>query len=72
MQVAGGTNESVLQPAWTNKGGLIFISDRSGWWNLYEESSPDSVKPLYPQDAEFSEPAWMFGYHSYTVLQDGR
>ena len=27
--------ESVLQPLWSPDGGLHFVSDRSGWWNLY-------------------------------------
>ena len=33
--VAGGAGESVLQPEWSPDGMLHFISDRSGWWNLY-------------------------------------
>ena len=33
--VAGGPAESVLQPEWSPGGELYFISDRSGWWNLY-------------------------------------
>ena len=33
--VAGGPEESVLQPLWSPDGRLHFVSDRSGWWNLY-------------------------------------
>ena len=33
--VAGGADESVLQPEWSPDGVLYFISDRSGWWNHY-------------------------------------
>ena len=33
--VAGGADESVFQPRWHDDGSLWFISDRSGWWNLY-------------------------------------
>jgi len=33
--VAGGTQESILQPLWSPTGELWFASDRSGWWNLY-------------------------------------
>src|SRR5581483_10676932 len=33
--VAGGERESVAQPRWSPDGVLHFISDRSGWWNLY-------------------------------------
>ena len=35
VMVAGGPQESVLQPEWSPDGVLHFISDRSGWWNLY-------------------------------------
>ena len=33
--VAGGAAESVLEPQWAADGTLYFISDRSGFWNLY-------------------------------------
>lgn len=33
--LAGGETESVVQPRWTPGGDLLFVSDRSGWWNLY-------------------------------------
>ena len=34
-RVAGGEEESIFQPAWSPAGVLYFVSDRSGWWNLY-------------------------------------
>jgi hypothetical protein len=33
--VAGGKDTSVQQPQWGPDGALNFISDASGWWNLY-------------------------------------
>jgi hypothetical protein len=33
--IAGGVNESVFQPEWSPDGVLYFVSDRTGWWNLY-------------------------------------
>ena len=33
--VAGGADESICQPEWSPGGVLHFVSDRSGWWNLY-------------------------------------
>ena len=33
--IAGGNGESVLEPEWDSDGTLYFISDRSGFWNLY-------------------------------------
>ncbi|MGH3579671.1 MAG: S9 family peptidase, partial [Mycobacterium sp.] len=35
LRIAGGEGESVLQPTWGPSGELWFVSDRSGWWNLY-------------------------------------
>lgn len=62
----------MLQPTWTLEGHLIFVSDRSGWWNLYLETALGQVKPLFPQDAEFAGPAWALGSRSYALLPDGR
>ena len=72
--VAGGDNESVLQPQWQQDGSLTFISDRTGWWNLYRWS-PDTwtVEPLTNLgDAEIGEPQWVFGADRYAILSDGR
>src|SRR5262249_52985278 len=33
--VAGGPEESVLDPQWDAEGRLHHLSDRTGWWNLY-------------------------------------
>ena len=35
VHVAGGAAESVLQPKWAPDGSLLYVSDRSDWWNLY-------------------------------------
>lgn len=33
--VAGGSNESVLEPQWGDDGALYFMSDRNDFWNLF-------------------------------------
>src|SRR5205823_8522 len=33
--IAGGVDESIFQPEWSPDGVLYFVSDRTGWWNLY-------------------------------------
>lgn len=77
-RVAGGPGESVCQPAWSPGGGLVFISDRSGWWNLYRispglaGSGPADVEALAPAAAEFTIPQWWLGLSSYAFLPDGR
>jgi dipeptidyl aminopeptidase/acylaminoacyl peptidase len=63
-QVAGGAGESIFQPAWSPDGALYFISDRSGWWNLYRWQD-GQVQPLHPMDADFGVPQWLFSLSTY-------
>ncbi len=60
-RVAGGPNESVTQPRWSPDGVLHFVSDRWGWWNLFDEQG----RSLYSTAAEFASPDWVFGNQSY-------
>jgi dipeptidyl aminopeptidase/acylaminoacyl peptidase len=62
--VAGGVDESIFQPEWSPDGILHFVSDRSGWWNLYRWSA-GSVEPLCQMAAEFGLPQWVFGMSTY-------
>lgn len=66
-KVAGGPDESISQPRWSPEGRLHWVSDRTGWWNLYRDG-----EPLAPMEAEFSGPDWVFGQSTYTFLPDGR
>jgi dipeptidyl aminopeptidase/acylaminoacyl peptidase len=68
--VAGGAGESVLQPEWSPDGVLYFISDRSGWWNLYRLA--DDVRALCPREADFAQAPWMFGMSSYAFAGPNR
>ena len=38
-KIAGGPDESVVQPEFGPDGRLMFCSDRSGWWNLWRETA---------------------------------
>ncbi|HSX25689.1 MAG TPA: prolyl oligopeptidase family serine peptidase [Chlamydiales bacterium] len=68
-KVAGQKNESVCQPKWGPDGSLYFISDRSGWWNLYRERK-GKVEALHPMEAEFAYPQWVFGQAGYGFWGD--
>lgn len=65
--VAGGHDESIFQPEWSPDGrAVIFVSDRSGWWNLYRlDLANRAVQPLAPMAAEFGQPQWVFGMSTY-------
>ena len=69
--IAGGENESIFQPEWSPDGTLVFVSDRTGWWNLYR-SRDGSVEPLCPMEAEFGLPQWAFGMRTYGFASPSR
>lgn len=68
---AGGPEESIAQPEWSPDGVLHLVSDRTGWWNLYRLLDGPALDPLAPMDAEFADPAWLFGRSSYGFGPDG-
>ena len=68
---AGGIDESVAQPEWSPDGILHFVSDRTGWWNIYRLAPGPRLEPLSPVEAEFADPAWQFDRSSYGFLADG-
>lgn len=68
-RVAGGVAESIFQPQWSPDGILHFVSDRTGWWNLYRlDPGTGAVRPLCPREAEFGVPQWVFGQSTYAFL----
>ena len=62
--VAGGRGESIFQPQWSPDGTLFFVSDRTGWWNLYRRRE-NEIKPVVRMEAEFGMPQWLFGMSTY-------
>lgn len=68
--VAGGPQESICQPEWSPDGLLHFVSDRSGWWNLYRLQN-HVVQPLAQRAAEFATPHWSFGASMYGFRSAG-
>jgi len=75
-RVAGGSEESVMSPAWDHDDRLWFISDRSDWWNLFhfQLGGPPSGDPIpvAPSSIEVGLPPWVFGEHRYDFMRDGR
>jgi dipeptidyl aminopeptidase/acylaminoacyl peptidase len=82
QRVAGGVDESIFQPEWSRDGILHFVSDRSGWWNLYRwqsrspltplEKGGKEVEPLCEMEAEFGLPQWIFGMSTYAFESEER
>ena len=63
-KIAGERGESVFQPEWSPNGTLYFVSDRTGWWNLYRWHG-GHIEAIAPMQAEFGAPAWSLGTRSY-------
>ena len=69
-QVAGAVDDPIFQPCWSPDGVLHFISERSGWWNLYRLVGT-AVEPLCPMEAEFGRPLWNLGVTTYGFTGSG-
>lgn len=67
QKVAGGPAESLFQPEWSPEGRLYFVSDRTGWWNLYRWCD-GKIEALTEMEAEFGQPPWVFGMSTYAFL----
>jgi dipeptidyl aminopeptidase/acylaminoacyl peptidase len=71
--IAGGPRESIFQPEWSPDGILYFVSDRSGWWNLYREAAADAaIECVCEIQAEFGAPQWIFGLSTYAFESSER
>lgn len=62
--IAGGEDESVDQPRFGPDGVLTFLSDRTGWSNLYRWQD-GAAALVYGMAAEFGQPHWCFGNADY-------
>ena len=71
--IAGGDGAgvSVMQPCFSPGGALHYVSDETGWWNVYRHGT-DGPEPLCPMEAEFAVPAWGFGQSTYGFLSEDR
>jgi dipeptidyl aminopeptidase/acylaminoacyl peptidase len=70
-RVAGSQEESIFQPEWGSDAHLYFVSDRTGWSNLYVERD-GGVHALTSEEAELGYPQWVFDLSRYAFLDDGR
>ncbi len=68
--VAGGEHVSVFQPEWSPDGVLHYVSEESGWWNLYRLGS-HGPEALHPDDAEYARPQWVFASRTYGFAGNG-
>lgn len=79
-KIVGGPSESIFQPRWSPGGDLIFVSDRTNWWNVYRwrntvnsstgkaSDISEELESLCEVPAEFATPQWVFGMSTYDFL----
>ncbi|MBN9103922.1 MAG: S9 family peptidase [Propionibacteriaceae bacterium] len=68
--VAGGDGLSVLYPAWDADGGLVYLSDASGFWNFHRWT-PAGDRLLYEAPHEFCGPLWVHDPVPYALVGSG-
>ncbi len=62
---------SVIEPQWGPDGGLYFVSDQTGWWNI-QRWDGGGFRTLKSMPADFGQPQWEFSMSSYAVLDERR
>ena len=58
-----------MEPKWTCDHRLMYISDQTGYWNLYlaeNLSNFDSTRNVMQRDVELGQPAWRFNNNFYS------
>ena len=71
VKLAGGSDEWVSEPKYSPDGVLYFLSERTGWLNLYRYRN-GNIEPLCDMEAEFGSPHWVFGQSTYAFESEKR
>jgi dipeptidyl aminopeptidase/acylaminoacyl peptidase len=66
-KVAGSLDESVCLPLWSSDGVLFYITDKTGFWNLYRFFNGSSAI-LCSMEADFAYPQWKLGRYFYAEV----
>jgi len=69
--IGGGNHESIFQPEWSPVGDLYFVSDKSGWWNIYRLAG-GAIECVVEMEAEFGAPQWGFGMSTYGFASEDK
>ena len=68
--LAGSAEESILQPQFAPDGELHWVSDRDGYWNLYQFAG-ETMHAVTHERMDHGFPQWNFGMSSYGFKRDG-
>ena len=70
-RIAGGPTDAIFQPGWAPDGTLHFVSDRTGWWNLYRVRD-GAIEPVCAVEADVGRPQWQFGMSTWAFADSSR
>ena len=68
---AGSASEAVNSPVWSPAGDLYFVSDASGFWNVWEFNANQKKRQIVSESAEWAHPMWQVGTHLLRILDSG-
>ena len=71
VQIVGSEGVNVMLPKWSPDDKLLYIHDKTNWWNLYKLDDDDKEISICPQDKEIGGAAWEFGNSPYACNPDG-
>lgn len=66
-KVSFGKDVSVQHPLWSQAGALYYVSDKTGFWNLYRNIH-GKEDLLIEKSADFALPLWKLGRTSFTEV----
>jgi acetyl esterase/lipase len=67
--IAGGKDESVGQPMWLSDDELLFVSDRTGFWQPWIWRPGVAAVAVCEMEAEFHYPDWTLGQTTIAALE---
>lgn len=63
------SGSAAQQPRWEDDDTLVFVDDRTGYWNLYRRDLTSGRDvPLFVTDDDMGVPPWLLGLSSYALL----
>ncbi len=61
-------NISICQPDWSPDNQLYFISDKTGWWQLYRYETDKTQTLITSNNQDIGLPQWVFAQSSYAFI----
>jgi dipeptidyl aminopeptidase/acylaminoacyl peptidase len=65
--IPASKKEAIMQPMWGPYGALFYLSDRSGYWNIYRRTDSGTTV-VGANTADVGGPAWRFAARAYAPI----